>query len=80
VKKVDPDLHSFIHTKSSGVPFFVAEIARMMLETNKLIVDGIILKFRNEKGADAEFVPDSISEIIVTRIDLLPLHLSSFLR
>src|SRR5262249_55459476 len=65
-----PDLEQLVIRKAEGNPFFVEEMVRSLDEIGALRRDGE--RLIATRPLDAALVPDSIQDVILSRIDRLP--------
>ncbi len=69
-KKIDKALEGLIIDKTEGVPFYIEELTRSLIDLK-------IIELKNEryyitKNIEDFFIPSSIQDIIMSRIDILP--------
>ena len=76
--QVEERLTALIVEKSEGVPFFLEELVQSLQETGAIERhDG---RWRLKSGAAALPIPDSVEEVLMTRIDRLPDEAKSVLQ
>ena len=76
--EISPDLGALLHGRTDGIPLFVEELTRSLLEQERIGVDGKILNSR--KGFDLQELPSSIEAVVRSRLDRLDRDVLEFLR
>ena len=76
--EISPDLGALLHGRTDGIPLYVEELTRSLLEQERIGVDGKILNSR--KGFDLQDLPSSIEAVVRSRLDRLDRDVLEFLR
>lgn len=78
IKGLSPSIKDIVIKKTGGNPFFIEEVMRSFIDDGVVeIKDG---KFRVTKKVDSVIVPDTINEVLMTRIDKLDEETKSLLK
>jgi serine/threonine protein kinase/tetratricopeptide (TPR) repeat protein len=78
IKGLSPGIKDIIIRKAGGNPFFIEEVVRSFIDERIVeIKDG---QFRITKKIDSVIVPDTINEVLMTRIDRLDEETKSLLK
>jgi predicted ATPase/class 3 adenylate cyclase len=68
--EIPEDFHTQILNRAAGVPFYIEEILRMLIDKQVLVSEGGRWIFSSDEDMELE-VPDNLQDLILTRFDRL---------
>lgn len=69
-EKIEEDLGSFILEKAEGVPFFIEEFTRSLLESGAVMRDDGRCRLKTDLGPVS--IPETLHDLLMARVDRLP--------
>jgi tetratricopeptide (TPR) repeat protein len=76
--QISPELGALLHGRTDGIPLFVEELTRSLLEQARIGVEGDTLDSR--EGFNLQDLPSSIEAVVRSRLDRLDRNVLEFLR
>jgi class 3 adenylate cyclase/tetratricopeptide (TPR) repeat protein len=70
--RLPSDLQSLIHRKTEGNPFFVEEVMKSLVEVGAIRASNGKSSYELARPLEDIFVPDTIQDVIMARLDRLP--------